>query len=258
MFFSNSQNALHNFTRLQKWDWQVSNYLGLLSCPSWKVGQHLPASHWQRLFRIPKAIEKIKEMAVYDSTICHWKGQTERALPPTAMPNPNCLLWLHNSPGSLSFCWQWLPLLLAPHNSSATLWTLPFCSKSLHSHRLFLAQQPSAADVPALELMAFVIRWDIFLACSVKTLWKEIILNFLYYVSNLKIQGMWQFHACGLLLYCGVLCDFEKHVLLPCLKHTNCICLTSLWIYLHLGTSHFKTCFCSVLIPFPMTYLYRK
>lgn len=65
-----------------------------------------------------------------------------------------------------------------------------------------------------------------------------------------KMQGTWPFHACSVPLYFVVYGQpWEVHTMLPCCpEHSDyTICLTSLWVPLHLGTSHCKACFGSVL-----------
>lgn len=67
-------------------------------------------------------------------------------------------------------------------------------------------------------------------------------LNFLFRVSILKVQGTWQLHVCSLPLHFVVSTQpWEAHTILPCPKRSNyIICLTSLWVPLHLGTSRRK------------------
>lgn len=65
-----------------------------------------------------------------------------------------------------------------------------------------------------------------------------------------KMPGTWLFHDCSLPLYFVVYGQpWEVHTMLPCCpEHSDyTICLTSLWVPLHLGTSHCKACFGSVL-----------
>lgn len=84
----------------------------------------------------------------------------------------------------------------------------------------------------------------------------EIILNFLFCVSILKMQGTWQLHACSPPLYFVVYAQLWEVNTALCPKCSNyIICLTSLWVPLHLGTSHCKACFGSVLVHFSMTRL---
>lgn len=91
----------------------------------------------------------------------------------------------------------------------------------------------------------------IILVYPVKSLRKCI--QFSFYIFILKVQRTWLFCACSLPLYFVVYGQiWVVHTILPCCpEHSDCsICLTSLWVPLHLGTNHCKACFGSVLVPF--------